>query len=107
MRKGRLSRKQAFLFMLLAISGLVAWLYLTSFAGILLLACRTGLVVIKADSLMPIESAIVFCACIVIAFITIYSVAAIASDLTNVKVLVDLRSLFHRRQDDSPVDTYT
>ena len=81
MREGRLSIKEALLFSLLAISGFVAFLYLAGFAGILLLAHETGMVVIKADSLMPAESAIMLSACIVMAFITIYSLAAIASEL--------------------------
>lgn len=106
MTKGRLSTKRALFFFLLAIVGFVAWLYLATFAGILLLACRTGFVVIGADSLMPVESALMLSACIVVAFITIYSVASIASDITNAKVLVDLRSRFHRKLDDSTVDTY-
>jgi len=81
MRVGRLSMKEALLLSLLAISGFVALLYLAAFAQILPIACRTGLVVIKADSLMPTESAIMLWACIVMGFITIYSLAAIASDL--------------------------
>jgi len=81
MREGHLSRKEALLFSVLAISGFVSLLYLAAFAGILLLAHRTGLVIIKADTLMPAESAIMLSACIVMAFITIYSLAAIASEL--------------------------
>jgi len=73
--------KEALLLSLLAISGFVALLYLAAFAQILLLAWRTGPVIIKADSLMPVESALMLSACIVMAFITIYSVAAIASEL--------------------------
>jgi len=84
MRKGLLSTKRALFFFLLSIAGFVAWLYLATFAGILLLACRTGWVVIEADSLMHVESALMLSACIVVAFITIYSVASIASDITNV-----------------------
>ena len=81
MRGGCLSGKEALLFSLLAISGFVALLYLATFAQILLMACRTGLVVIKADSLMPAESAMMLWACIVMGFMTIYSLAAIASEL--------------------------
>jgi len=81
MREDRLSGKEALLLSLLAISGFVASLYLASFAQILLLAYRTGLVMIKADSLMPAESALMLSACIVMGFITIYSLAAIASEL--------------------------
>jgi len=81
MREGRFSMKEALLLSLLAISGFVAFLYLAGFAGILLLAHETGMVVIQADSLMPVESALMLSACIVMAFITIYSLAAIASEL--------------------------
>jgi len=107
MRKGRLSTKRALFFFLLSIAGFVAWLYLATFAGILLLACRTGWVVIEADSLMHVESAIMLSASIVVAFITIYSVASLASDITNVRVIVDLRSRFYRKTDGSKADTYT
>jgi len=107
MRKGRLSGKQALFFFLLAIAGFVAWLYLATFAGILLTACRTGMVVIKADTLMPFESALMFSASIFVALITIFSIASIASELTNVKVLVDLRSRFYRKTEGSKADTYT
>ena len=82
MREGCLSKKEAILFSVLAISGLVALLYLAAFAEILLLAHRTGLVVIKADSLMPVESALMLSASVVMVFVTIYSVAAIVSELT-------------------------
>ena len=81
MREGRLSRKEALIMSLLAISGFVALLYLAAFAQILLLAYRTGLVMIKADGLMPVESALMLSASIVMAFMTFYSVAAIASEL--------------------------
>ena len=106
MTKGRLSTKRGLFFSLLAIVGFVAWLYLATFAGILLLAYRTGLVVIEADSLMPVESALMLSASIVVAFITIYSVAAIASDITNVRVFVDMRSRFYRKTEGSKADTY-
>ena len=81
MREGRLSTREALFFSMLAISALVALLYLALFAGILLLAWRTGLVVIKADSLTLFESAFMLSACVAMAFITVYSISAIVFEL--------------------------
>ena len=77
----RLSRNQASAFCVLAISGIVAFLYLTAFAGILLVAYQTGEVVIKGDSLMLAESIILVATSICIGSITVYSFLAIASQI--------------------------
>jgi len=80
-----LSRKQALAFCVLAVSGFAGWLYLATFAGILLFVYRTGEIVIKADSLMPAESILMLWSSVVLYIITVYSVSAIASQLKRKK----------------------
>jgi len=79
------SRKRALVFLVLAISGFAGCLYLTAFAGILLLVYRTGEIVIKADALMPAESLLLIWCSIVFAYITIWSISTIASQLKREK----------------------
>ena len=76
-----LSWKQALAFCVLAISSFAGWLYVVSFAGILLFVYRTGGVVIKADSLLPAESFLLLGVSFCLALIALYSVMAIASQL--------------------------
>ena len=76
-----LSKKQALLFCILAISSFAATLYLATFAGVLLFVYQNGELLIKADSLMLAESILLPWCTIVSVFITVYSVSAIVSQL--------------------------
>jgi O-antigen/teichoic acid export membrane protein len=49
----RLSKRETLTLVTVAFIGFGAWLYLTTFAGIMDFACRTGEITIKADSLLP------------------------------------------------------
>jgi len=76
-----MSKKEALLSLLLAITGFAGWLYLASFAGILNLAYRTGEVVIKADALMLVESLLLLGVSFSLALIALCSAIALASQL--------------------------
>jgi len=66
---------------MVAIAGIVACLYLATFAGVLMVAYRTGEVVIKADGLMFIESLLLLWASACMASIVLYSLRAMGSDI--------------------------
>jgi hypothetical protein len=68
----RLSKKDALTLFAVVIVGFTAWLYLTTFAGIMDLTYRTGQVTIKADRLMPAESILLFCISNGLAFMATY-----------------------------------
>jgi len=65
----------------LAISSFAGWLYVVTFAGVLLFIYRTGGVVIKADSLMLAESFLLLGVSFCLALIALYSAMAIVSQL--------------------------
>lgn len=71
-RHEKLPKKEALALFAVAIVGFTAWLYLTTFAGIIDLASRTGEVIIRADSLMPVESVLLLCISNGLAFMATY-----------------------------------
>jgi len=81
MTRKDLSKKEAAGYFLAVLVGLVAWLYLTSLAGIFIYTLSTGEFVIRADRLMLGESIILFAASIWIAFIVIRSLSALVSQI--------------------------
>jgi len=76
-----LSRKRALALFVFLISGIVAFLYLTAFAGILLVAYYTGEVVIKGDSLMLAESIVLVASSICIGSVVVHNLTAITSQI--------------------------
>ena len=80
-KRRELSGRQGLALVIVAIAGIVACLYLATFAGVLLVAYRTGEVVIKADSLMFIESLLLLWASACMASIVLYSLRAMGSDI--------------------------
>jgi len=80
-KRRELSGRQALALLIVAIAGIVAWLYLTTFAGILIIAYRTGEVVIKADRLMLLESLLLLWASVCIASIVVYSLRVMGSEI--------------------------
>ncbi len=68
----KLSKKEILNLFAVAIVGFTSWLYLTTFAGIMDFACRTGEVIIRADSLLPAESILILCVSNGLAFMAIY-----------------------------------
>jgi len=81
MTRKDLSKKEAAGYFLAALVGLVAWLYLTSLAGLLNYISRAGELLIGADRLMLGESIALFAASICIAFVVIYSLSALVSQI--------------------------
>jgi hypothetical protein len=66
----KLPKKEALTLFAVAIVGFTAWLYLTTFAGIMDYASRTGEVIIRTDSLLPVESILLLCVSNGLAFMT-------------------------------------
>ena len=71
-RHEKLPKKEALTLFAVAIVGFTAWLYLTTFAGVMDYACRTGEVIIRADSLLPVESILMVCVSNGLALMTIH-----------------------------------
>jgi len=60
-RHEKLPKKEVLTLFAVAIMGFTAWLYLTTFAGIMDYASRMGEVIIRADNLLPVESILLLC----------------------------------------------
>jgi len=71
-RHEKLPKREALTLFAVAVVGFTAWLYLTTFAGIMDYACRTGEVTIRADSLLPAESILLLCVSNGLAFMVTY-----------------------------------
>jgi len=76
-----LNKKQALTSFLLVIIAFAGWLYLTSLAGVLNFAYRTGAVMIKADPLMLAESYLLLAVSFSLALIAIYNALTLVSEL--------------------------
>jgi hypothetical protein len=72
---------RAFVLLVTAVAGIVAWLYLISFAGILIVAYTSGQFVIKGDSLMLIESFLLLSASVLPASMVVHSLRLIGSEM--------------------------
>jgi hypothetical protein len=66
----KLSKKEVLTLFAVAIVGFTGWLYLTTFAGIMYSACRSGEIIIRADSLLHAESILLICVSNGLAFMT-------------------------------------
>ena len=64
-----------------AVAGIVAWLYLTSFAGILIVAYTRGEFVIRGDPLMLIEALLLLSASVLPASMMVHSLRLIGSEI--------------------------
>jgi len=80
-RRREFSGRHALAPVIVAIVGLIAFLYLTTFAGILIAAYLTGEFVIKGDRLMLLESLLLVSASAWIASMVVTSLKAIGSQI--------------------------